>query len=77
MGRTDFQVDRLGKTQYFTGGIGYCSAPDGDGTQFYIDLAYMHGIRNSTVNVNEYVEDVDVKYNYKTDKILLTVGWSF
>ena len=77
MGRTDFQVDRLGKTQYFTGGIGYCSAPDGDGTQFYVDLAYMHGLRNSTVNVNEYVEDVDVKYNYKTDKILLTVGWSF
>lgn len=77
MGRTDFQVDRLGKTQYFTGGIGYCSAPDGDGTQFYVDLAYMHGIRNSIVNVNEYVEDVDVKYNYKTDKILLTVGWSF
>jgi hypothetical protein len=77
MGRTDFQVDRLGKTQYFTGGIGYCSAPDGDGTQFYVDLAYMHGLRNSTVNVNEYVEDVDVKYNFKTDKILLTVGWSF
>ena len=77
MGRTDFQVDRLGKTQYFTGGIGYCSAPDGDGTQFYIDLAYMHGLRNSTVNVNEFFGDVDVNYNYKTDKVLLTLGWNF
>ena len=77
VGRTDFQIDRLGKTQYFTGGIGYCSAPDTDGTQFYIDLAYVHGLRNSIVNVNEYVEDIDVNYNYKTDKVLLTIGWNF
>jgi hypothetical protein len=77
VGRTDFQVDRLGKTQYMTAGLGYCSAPDADGTQFYVDLAYLHGIRNSTVNVNEYIEDVDVNYNYKTDKVLLTIGWSF
>ena len=77
VGRTDFQIDRPGKTQYFTGGIGYCSSPDSDGTQFYIDLAYLHGIRNSLVNVNEYVEDIDVNYKYKTDKILLTFGWNF
>jgi hypothetical protein len=77
VGRTDFQIDRPGKTQYFTGGIGYCSSPDSDGTQFYIDLAYVHGIRNSIVNVNEYVEDIDVNYKYKTDKILLTLGWNF
>ena len=77
VGRTDFQIDRLGKTHYFTGGIGYCSTPDNDGTQFYIDMAYVHGIRNSLVNVNEYVEDPDVNYNYKTDKILLTIGWNF
>ena len=77
VGRTDFQIDRLGTTQYFTGGIGYCSAPDGDGTQFYIDLAYVHGLRNSIVNINEYIEDVDVNYNYKSDKVLLTFGWNF
>lgn len=77
VGRTDFQIDRLGKTQYFTGGIGYCSTPDHDGTQFYIDVAYVHGIRNSLVNVNEYVEDPDVNYNYKTDKVLFTIGWNF
>ena len=77
VGRTDFQIDRLGKTQYFTAGIGYCSAPDADGTQFYIDLALVHSIRNSVVNVNEYVEDVDVDYKYKSKKVLLSIGWNF
>ena len=77
VGRTDFQIDRLCDTQYFTGGIGYCSTPDGDGTQFYIDLAYIHGIRNSVVNVNEYIEDVDVNYNYKSNRVMLTIGWNF
>lgn len=77
MGRTDFQIDRLGKTRNCTCGIGYCSAPDRDGTQFYIDLAYVHGVRNSVVNVNEYFEDIDVDYKYKTDKVLLTIGWNF
>lgn len=77
VGRTDFQIDRLGKTHNFTAGLGYCSAPDNDGTQFYIDLAYLHGIRNSVVNVNEYIEDPDVNYNYKTDKVMLTLGWNF
>ena len=77
VGRTDFQIDRLCDTQYITGGIGYCSTPDSDGTQFYIDMAYIHGIRNSIVNVNEYIEDVDVNYNYKTGKFMLTVGWNF
>ena len=77
VGRTDFQIDRLGTAQNFTAGLGYCSTPDRDGTQFYIDLAYVHGIRNSVVNVNEYVEDIDVNYKYKTDKVLLTLGWNF
>lgn len=77
VGRTDFQIDRPGKTQYFTTGIGYCSSPDNDGTQFYIDLALVHGIRNSVVNVNEYIEDIDVDYKYKNNKVLLTLGWNF
>ena len=77
VGRTDFQIDRLGKTRNFTAGLGYCSAPDSDGTQFYIDLALVHTIRNSVVNVNEYIEDVDVNYDYKSDKVLLTIGWNF
>ena len=77
MGRTDFQIDRPGKTRYVTFGLGYCSTPDRDGTQFYIDLAYVNGLKGSIVNVNEYAEDVDVKYNYKSDKIQLTFGWNF
>ena len=84
VGRMDFQNDRLGKTQYCTCGIGYCSTPDRDGTQFYIDLAYVHGIRRSVLNMNEYdfglTEynfDTDVNYKYITDKVLLTVGWNF
>lgn len=77
VGRTDFQIDRLGKTHYFTGGIGYCSTPDKDGTQFYIDMAYVHGLRNSIVNVNEYDEDPFVSYNYNSDKVMFTIGWNF
>lgn len=77
VGRMDFQVDRLGKTQNLTFGLGYCSAPDIDGGQFYIDMAYVHSVRNSTVNVNEYDEDIDVDYKYKNNKFLLTVGFNF
>jgi len=77
-GRMDFQIDRPGKTQYLTGGIGYCSAPDRDGTQFYVDLAYVHGVKSSSLNVNELIDDVlYVDYNYKTDKVVFTIGWNF
>ena len=77
VGRIDFQVDRLGTRQNITCGLGYCSEPDGDNTQFYIDVAYVHGIRNSVFNINEYIEDVDVNYKYQSDKVLLTFGWTF
>ena len=75
--RMDFQIDRLTKKQYCTLGLGYCSAPDSDGTQFYFDLAYVHGVKNSVFNLNEFNEDVDVKYNYKSDKVMFTIGWNF
>lgn len=74
---TDFQVDRLGETRDFTCGLGYCSAPNNSDTQFYFDVAFVHRIRNSVVNVNEYIEDVDVNYQYKSNKVLLTFGWNF
>ena len=77
VGRTDFQIDRPRNAQYFTAGLGYCSAPDRDGTQFYVDLAYIHSIKNSIVNVNEYTEDGDISYNFKTDKVMFTIGWNF
>ena len=77
-GRADFQIDRLGKTQYMTCGLGYCSEPDRDGTQFYFDLAYVHGIRNSVFNTNEpKAPNADVNYKYKSDKLLFTIGWNF
>lgn len=77
VGRTDFQIDRLGTTQNFTAGFGFCGEPTDDGSQLYLDIAYVHGVRGSVVNVNEYDEDVDVKYNYKTNRVLFTVGWVF
>ena len=76
--RNDWQTDRPGSTKYYTAGIGYCSEPDRDGTQFYFDLAYVHGVRNSILNTNERVNaNVDVNYEYLTDKVLFTVGWNF
>lgn len=75
--RLDFQTDRLGKRQNFTFGFGYCSQPDEEGSQFYVDMAYVHGIRNSVTNIHEYIEDFDVDYKYKTNKILFTMGWNF
>lgn len=77
-GRADFQIDRLGKTQYFTCGLGYCSEPDRDGTQFYFDLAYVHGIRDNVFNTNEpYAPNANVDYKYRSDKVLFTLGWNF
>lgn len=77
-GRADLQIDRLGKTQFFTAGIGYCSAPDYDGTQFYFDLAYVHGIRNSVFNTNEDgANNAFVDYLYRSNKVMFTVGWNF
>lgn len=77
LGRMDFQVDRLGKTQNLTFGLGYCSAPDYDGSQFYVDMAFVHSVRNSTLNVNEYNQDIDVDYKYKNNRLVLTLGFNF
>ena len=77
-GRADFQIDRLGKTQYMSCGLGYCSEPDRDGTQFYFDLAYVHGIRDNVFNTNEpLAPNANVDYKYKSDKVLFTLGWTF
>ena len=78
LSRMDWQNDRPGKTRYITAGLGYCSEPDRDGSQFYFDLAYVHGIRNSTLNTNEWnLINVDVNYKYYTDKVMFTMGWNF
>ena len=81
--RLDFQVDRLSKSHNCTFGLGYCSEPDREGSQFYFDVAYVHGIRKSVVNVNEALitgddsYDLDINYKYNTDKVMFTFGWNF
>ena len=81
--RLDFQIDRLSKSQNYTLGLGYCSEPDREGSQFYFDVAYVHGIKKSVVNPNEALigadaaNDIDVNYKYSTDKVMFTFGWNF
>lgn len=77
MKRYDFQTDRSGTRDDLTLGIGYCSAPDRDGGQFYIDGAFVHTIRHSVFNLCEYSEDVNVRYTEKGNKFQVTVGYSF
>ena len=81
--RLDFQVDRLSKSRNYTLGLGYCSEPDREGSQFYFDVAYVHGVRNSVVNLNEALitkdasNDIDINYKYTTDRVMVTFGWNF
>jgi len=75
--RLDFQTNRPERSSYFSLGAGFCSAPDNWGTQFYADIAFVHGVRNSKVCANEYDEDPVLKYQYESNKLQLTLGWSF
>ena len=75
--RLEFQLHRPENTNNLTFGLGYCSEPDEFGSQFYADMAYVHGVQNSKVCANEYLEDPVVKYQYVTDKIQLTLGINF
>ena len=79
---TDCQVIRPVERQNFSLGLGYCSEPDNDNTQFYFDMAFVHGIKNNEFNINEYYieskyADPTVNYNVITNKLLVTVGWNF
>lgn len=75
--RYDYQTDRMGHKQNLTFGIGYCSAPDYDGGQFYIDGAFVHTAKQSYFNIGEYAEDVTVKYNESRNKVQFTIGYCF
>lgn len=77
MGRFDNQTDARRDAHYCTLGLGYCSKPDRDGTQFYFDMAYVFGRRYSDFNMNEYDEDMDIRYKYDTNKVMMTLGWNF
>lgn len=76
-GRFDYQTDRSESTRNCTFGIGYCSEPDYDGTQFYVDLAYVYGRRYSNLRLNELDEDISAKYLTRTHKFQITMGWNF
>lgn len=74
MMRKDCQTDMTGRRSNLTAGLGYCSAPE-DGTQFYIDFAYVHSIRKSQFSL--YPEDLLTDYKHTTDKCMLTLGLCF
>lgn len=75
--RADFQLIRPGTSNYLSLGLGYCSAPDGVGSQFYADMAFVHGVSHSVVSPNEYAVDPLVDYDYKSNRLMFTLGWCF
>lgn len=75
--RADFQLERPGASDYLSFGLGYCSAPDFLGAQFYADMAYVHGVSRSTVGLDEYGSDPEVDYKYKSNRLMFTLGWCF
>ena len=75
--RMDFQCIRPGSLNYVTCGFGYCSAPTEFGTQFYADMAFVHGVQKQKVCLMEYDEDPVVNYKYISNKLQLTIGWCF
>ena len=77
VGRFDTQTDRRESTRNCTFGIGYCSEPDYDGTQFYVDLVYVYGRRYSNMRLNELDEDITARYLTSSHKVQVTVGWNF
>lgn len=88
-GRRDNESDKLGISRNITCGIGYCSAPSSLGEQFYIDAAYVVGIKKSTLCMGGN----DLIWNYKvadyfypnqfsdykeiTGKLVITAGFTF
>lgn len=77
VGRFDFQTERVDNVRNCTLGLGYCSAPDYDGTQFYVDLAYVYGRRYSNLMMNELDEDMPANYLTSSHKVQVTIGWTF
>lgn len=64
--RRDNESDKLGISRNITCGIGYCSSPSSWGEQFYIDAAYVVGIRKSSLCMGGN----DIILNYTADDYL-------
>lgn len=87
--RSEFQLVRPTTSNYVSAGIGYCSAPDMLNTQFYFDMAFVHGAQNQEVCANEaslsnkditsaFTESEPVvDYKYRSNRLMFTVGWCF
>lgn len=75
--RCDFDFENLKNVNTWTVGLGYCSSPDNDGIQFYLDAAYARTIRHSVLCMSEYDDDPVVPYTDRTGKFLVTMGFSF
>lgn len=58
--RRDFESDKLGVQRNITFGLGYCSSPSSFGEQFYLDAAYVVGIKKYQLCMG----GSDVVYNY-------------
>lgn len=58
--RRDFESDKLGVQRNITFGIGYCSSPSYNGEQFYLDAAYVVGVKKYQLCMG----GSDVVYNY-------------
>ena len=75
--RCDWEFENVQDAHTFTAGLGYCSAPDAFGAQFYIDGAFVYNMTNSEFNVGEYVNDPYAKLRTNAYRIILTFGVSF
>lgn len=75
--RCDFEYENIRDAHTVTAGLGYCSAPDHFGGQYYIDLAYMLNIQNSELCVGEYSDDPMIGFRTKSHKVLITFGMTF
>lgn len=88
--RYDREFENLKGRHTISVGAGYCSAPNSEGAQFYVDAAFVYNIRNSEFNVGEYAVndpyhcaidqrpvDPTVGYQTRSGKLLLTLGCTF
>ncbi|MCQ2066113.1 MAG: hypothetical protein MJY65_00450 [Bacteroidaceae bacterium] len=75
--RYDWEYENVMDAHTFTAGIGYCSKPNEDGEQFYVDGTFMYNLKRSEFCLGEYADDPIARYNTGTGRVLLTVGVLF